>query len=526
MNKKFLFSIGLGAIIATSTVSCSKSSFDDNYRDPNKMTSTNVEKQFEGMIYTSRELVVPSYWNYFVILRTTAFRYVQATGWANEPNQYVTGAAAITDRWTKYYSTLAQYRELEKVYATLPEVEQDNYKVFMDVAKIYFYDLTQQVVDLHGSIPWTKAGMLNTNGNYASSYATYDKAEDVYSTMLDDLKAINNELSTITVTSSIAAKFKRQDVVNGGDVSLWRKYCNSLRLRMLNRVSSSSTFQARAKEEISEIINNPSASPLILTDGDNAQIDVTDISTDLNAKGLRDGLETEGWYSNIVSKAIADQLIGNNDPRISYILEPGANAAGVYRGLDQSLASGAQTTLMTGGTISIYNRSTYSRNNFFPGILISASEVNFILAEYFNRIGDNATAKTYFENAIKESITMYQNIRSVSADNLVSSPTPPTAAAIQSFITNLNWDNTTNKLALIMTQKWLHFNIIQPLESWADIRRTGYPALTFPTQSTDVQLNVPLRWVLPSSESVYNATNYATVSGQDKATNPLFWDVN
>lgn len=523
MKKNIIFYIGFGAIAATGLISCKKSSFDSNYRDPNKVSSTTIGKQFTGMIYASKDLTVPSYENYFVILQKTALRYVQATGWANEINQYIPGAAAVGDRWNRYYATLAQFRELQKVYNALSATDQTNNKIYIDVAKIFMYDLTQQTVDLYGSIPFSKAGMLSTNGGvYSNSYAPYDKAEDIYTTMLDDLKSISAELNSISVPSVLAASFKTQDIINGGSVDLWKKYCNSLRLRMLTRVSATSQFSSRANQEIADIVNNQSNNPIILSNSDNSQIDIFNTSSDINSTGLNQGLESSGWFSNIVSQVIVNSLNTNNDPRRAYILEPGAKANGAYIGLDQSLTSANQTTLLNGGTIAIYNRSTYSRNSKFPGILMSAAEVNFLVAEYLAK-NNNASAKSYFENGVKASIQMYQNIRAVSPDNTVSAPTPPSSSDVATFVSSLNWDNTTNKQQLISTQKWLHFNIINPIESWAELRRTGYPVLTFPVQNTDLQKVLPLKWPLPSEESQYNSSNYAAVKDQDNVNTPLFW---
>ena len=57
-------------IIATisfglTVTSCQKSDFEDAYTDPAKISQSTVEKQFAGFIYTTRDAVVPSYWNYF-----------------------------------------------------------------------------------------------------------------------------------------------------------------------------------------------------------------------------------------------------------------------------------------------------------------------------------------------------------------------------------------------------------------------------------------------------------------------------
>ena len=72
------------------------------------------------------------------------------------------------DLWFNYYNTLAQYRELQKVYNSKTAAEQADHKFFMTIATIYLYDQTQSMVDLYGAIPFTEAGMVsNKDGDYA-----------------------------------------------------------------------------------------------------------------------------------------------------------------------------------------------------------------------------------------------------------------------------------------------------------------------------------------------------------------------
>lgn len=223
--------------LSLAMTSCKKQDFADNYADPSKISQTSVEKQFAGFLSYNREYVLPSYWNYFVVLRTTVNRYSQAVGWVNSTGQYVPGAAGINDRWNNYYGFLSQYRELEKVYAGMSSSDQQLRRIYMIAATIYLYDHTQKVIDLHGDIPFTEAGKLSANGgDYAVSLPKYDKAEDLYTKMLDDLKAFADELNSIAVAPAIQTGFKSQDVVNKGNMTTWKKYCNSLRLRMLGRV--------------------------------------------------------------------------------------------------------------------------------------------------------------------------------------------------------------------------------------------------------------------------------------------------
>lgn len=525
---KLLVTIGLFSASLTTITSCKQEAFDEVYRDPSKVTSTSVEKQFSGVIYSFRELVIPTYRNYFVTLAPTINRYIQLVGWVNAENQLNPGAAAISDRWERYYQGLAQYRELEKVYNTLPENEKAEKKIFLIAAKIFFYDQTQQHVDLHGSVPWSEAGKLSTNGgDYLVSYPKYDKAEDIYTTMLDDLKSLSTELNTISIGATTATAFKTQDIINIGSLDLWKKYCNSLRLRILTRASAASSFSARATQEINEIISNTSTYPLVLENKDNIQIDIFNVGSDINSKGLQDALES--WNNNIAGKKMIDHMVNNVDPRLPFMFEPGAGAGAVFIGLDQSQPSANQTTAISGtvaepSKIAIYNRSTYSRNQNFPGILVTASEVQLLLAENKIKSGNTIGAQTNFEAAIKESIALQVNLRSISNNSLVEAPATPTSTDINSYISNIGW--TGNLTQLIAMQKWIHFNIIQPTQNWAEVRRLDYPTFTFVVQSADIQKTAPVKWFLPQSEAANNLENYNSVKDQDNANTKLFWDIN
>jgi tetratricopeptide (TPR) repeat protein len=520
--------MGLSLTSLIYTSSCQKNTFDENYRDPSKVTEVTVERQFSGMIYSYRQLIVPEYRNLFVTLRPTVFRYLHTLGWINEQNNLLPGGAAIEDRWSRYYEGLAQFRTFEDAYNNSIQIEQEEKRIFLLAAKILFYDQTQQTVDLFGDIPWSKAGMLDRNkSDYLNSYPAYDKAEDIYSTMLDDLKQISTELNSLQMTDNIQSRFSTQDVINGGSLDLWKKYCNSLRLRMLTRVSESSAFASRTSQEIADIINDPITYPLILTNAENAQLDIFSVDDNsIQTKNIKDAFEADGWYANLAGKTMIDHMVDNADPRLPFLFEPGANANGVFKGLDPSLVSAEQSDLARSGTISIINRSTVSRNQYFPGILFSATETNLLLAEYYLKNSNPALAKTAFENSVKESIDLWRAIRSKSADNTVSAPATPTTGQVNTYLSNLNWDAASNKLQLIATQKWLHFNIIQTVQAWSEVRRLDYPTFSYVIQNSDVQKTVPVKFNLPPSEPVYNAANYEAVKAQDNVNTPLFWDVN
>lgn len=520
--------MGLAMATLSTITSCKKNSFGEYYNDPSKAAQTSVEKQFTGMIYDFRALIIPTYGNYFITLRPTINLYIQNLGSVNQANQLVPGSAAVEERWNKYYAGLAQYKEFLRLFEAQNDKEKADKRILLLAAKVIFYDQTQQMVDLVGDIPWTQAGLLNTNnGDYTISYPKYDKATDIYTTMLDDLKSIGAELNDLEVPPIFVGAFRTQDLINNGNMDLWKKYCNSLRLRMLTRVSESSQFSARAQTEIAGIIEAQDKNPLILTNTDNAQLDIFNLNSDIKSEDIRDAFEAGGsWYANFASRPMIDIMTATSDPRLGILFEKGAKSEDKYIGLDQNLSVNEQSNLARGGTLTFYNRHTISRNKYLPGILISASQVQFLLAEYYNKKGNDVEAKKAFESGLRESVNLYYNISIRSDDQTVAPPSMPSAESIDNFVKAVNFDGATSKIQLIATQKWLHFNLFQAVENWSEQRRLDYPKFTIPTFNSDRQKTIPFKLTLPQTEATYNTTNYNEVKDQDSPNIKLFWDVN
>ncbi len=527
MKRLFIYT---AAVLALGTSSCTKKQLADAYPNPATVSTTTVEKQFAGVLNSYNADVMYHYWNYFVVLQNTALHYTQAVGWQNAPAQYVPGAAAISDRWSSYYTFLSQYKEMVNVYNKMSETDKKDKRIYLIAATIYFYDHTQKVVDLHGDIPWTQAGLLSTNnGDYASSYPKYDAPEAVYTKMLDDLKGFADELNTISIPSGVTTVMQTQDYINHGNIALWKKYCNSLRVRMLTRVSLSSTFASRYTSEMAAITSNSASYPLVLTNADNIKVAVYNLTTPINSTDFYSGLI--GWGSNdMANKGMIDTMNNNADPRLRAMFQPGTNAAGAYKGMDPTLDATTQGDLIKGGTISVYNYSAISKNKYLPGNIINAAEVNFLLSEYYLNAGNDAAAKSAYETGIKASIDFYYALRPLSDDNSSGTLVPTNDAEKNAYLASpgIKWENATTKdakLNRIAVQKWTNYSVLQPLESWAEIRRTKLPKLTFQVDNTNAQTLPPNRWVYPSSEITYNKPNYDAVASKDKLSTKLFWDV-
>lgn len=520
MRKLLYISLATAAIFLGS---CSDEDFADAYRDPSTVTQTTVPKQYAGFMKINFEDVIPAYWNYFTVLRSTSLSYTQGHGFTNTQGRYVPGAA-VNDRWSRYYKFITQYRELEKVMGSLSPADQAANRIFTVTSTIYLYDHTAKMIDNFGDIPFSEAGKISmTGGDYALALAKYDNQTELYIKMLDDLKAFSTELNTITLSQGVETVFKNQDLINKGNLVMWKNYCNSLRLKLLNRVSAVPTFTARANSEMAEII---AEAKIVDENAENIAFRVYTQDTDLDTSGFFDALES--FNNNLAPKPMIDHMNANSDPREAWLFEKGATAT-EYTGLDPALGSATQDNLISTGKIAIYNRSVISRNDWLPGTLINAAEVNLILAEYYARTGNAATAKTHFEKAIGQSIEYYVRLGD-KADDLNAKPTSePTAAEIDAYINKINFDGATTtgaQLELIAFQKYIHYNIMQADESWAEQRRLKLPVLIFAEdEASPTRKTPPTRWAYPASESIYNTDNYNTVKDKNTLDTKIFWDV-
>jgi hypothetical protein len=208
------------------------------------------------------------------------------------------------------------------------------------------------------------------------------------------------------------------------------------------------------------------------------------------------------------------------------------NVDGEYKGLPIAWSVSEQNAAMAANEISRIDTATYTRNDKFPGIIITAAEVSFFKAEAAERwgLGD---AKAEYEKGIRQSIEYlyYINALNDNADgtNFVAK-VPPTEQEISTFLANTivsYMGSQSEKLEKIGTQQWLNYGLIQSYLGWSEVRRTGFPRLTFLTDNSSNQAPLPPnRLVYPESERNYNSVNYQAVQAQDQASTKLFWDVN
>jgi hypothetical protein len=516
MKKRVYIALLAFASFAIVFNGCKKSELETLYPNPGQSSTASVENFLTGVLASANEVVLPTYWRFFVVEQPTLGHYTHTMGWINSKDQFIPPAAAMDWRWNVYYNTVTQFRVMENLYSKLEASAQAEYRIFMMAATIFFYDQTQQTVDLFGDIPWTEAGRVRQIGNLDEALPKYDDAKTIYTTMLADLKVMADEFTTISVPSFYAGLFAKKDFLNHGSLILWQKYCNSLRLRMLMRASD-----VMPTTEIGEILGNPTKYPVIDNNAEATMLD--EPGPDLYAgQGIRSAMETWGVY-DIAPYSMVKNMVDNGDPRLVITFDP--NKAGVYIGMNPVDNATLQNQKLTDGLVSRYDTSSFTRNTLFPGFIMTAAEVSFLECEAFQKGFATGNAKAEYEEGIHHSIEMWYKIN---ATGTYRTPvTMPTAGEITAYLNSpaVNWDGNADKMALIGTQKWLNTGLAQMPQTWAELRRLDKPALAFPEDATSQQKVPPVRWLYPVTEKDLNGTNYNAVKAQSDLNNKVFWDI-
>lgn len=520
--KRNILKLSLIFATLTSMLSC-VDKIDQDYTNPDTSTQGYMGNLFTYMLMNNR--ILPSYWDYATFVTGVTAKYSQFIGIGITSKMYVPSTDYNEDRWKSYYTggIVNQYREIEKTYDGLTTSKQAEQGIYLQLAKIVYYDQTAQIVDLWGDIPFTEAGSLNSTSTLTK--AKFDDAETIYTTIIDGLKTINTYLDTVSVSSSISTSLATQDILLGGDLSQWRKYANSLRLRLLMRISN--VNESYAKEEVTEMLNDETSYPLVDSNDENILLSVNASSSNFNSSGLQSGL-TDGATSNgpiAPAYLLEDVMVANNDPRTPVFWNKSKNG---YVGLPVGSTTTTAESMYSNNLVSTIDSATFVMNRNVPGVIFTAAEVSFLKAEAYER-WSLGTASTAYETGINQSIAFYFDLNSSAqySGYTATAETAPTTSAIASFIAESDiayTGTTTEKLAKIYTQKWLNFFILQAGQAWAEYRRTGYPALTFTNDpSYSDALQPPTRLLYPATETSYNATNYAAVASSDTRDTKIFW---
>lgn len=530
---KKILTLIIGVATAFSMNSCSDDDYTSKYDNPSQTPTASCDKLMTGVFYAGKDYTYNAYYRMFTWDNGIIGKYAQTIGFTNSPgSMYAASDSYANSRWENFYKVLAQFRALQNVYEQESESKQNDDKIFLDLAEIFVYDHLAQIIDIWGDVPFTEAGYLGITGDVAASYPAYDKATDLYTTMIQRLGALYTEINSLSdkLAPTTASALPAQDFINKGDLTKWMKYCNNLRLRLAIRVASQGALTSVGQSAVSEILNNNL--PISRTFDDNISLVGDDGSTDqFNfSDAIRDGYKDHSRANQaMLNVLLTENTLGINDYRLPIMYSK--NAAGEYKGLSTHDEYGDQeTNISIPESKRVYSRidsTTVIYNQYLRHPVISTAEVDFLRAEAYQNGWANGDAKQAFIDGVVNSTKYYFDCNEASLSSAGFKGTEPEESDVVAYAEAM-WNNASNKMEVIIQQKWLNFGFLQPSQAWNEVRRTGYPALYFPADPTSQLLtSVPNRVRYPSSERNSNVVNYnaqvQSMGGTDDAYIKLFW---
>lgn len=166
--------------------------------------------------------------------------------------------------WNAYYKWAANIREMELAADAYKDV---NYKAISLTLKTLVY---AELTDVFGDIPMSEA----SKGDQGILRPKFDTQEEIYTQLLANLEQAN----TLYDTSS--SMVYSPDILFGNDIKLWKKFTNSLHLRLLLRISNRVETQAFAK--MTFMLNNPNLYPVFTSTEEAAVLQVTGVNPNIS----------------------------------------------------------------------------------------------------------------------------------------------------------------------------------------------------------------------------------------------------
>lgn len=404
------------------------------------------------------------------------------------------GQVTAPQNWNKGDAIFAYYNAMDdfngstwgdyygKIYANLFRIEELTEKkgVIYAVAQVTRVFAMQRMASLQGPIPYSKISQGTTA-------APYDSEEVAWRAMFDDLNA------AIKILEEAAKTGGNQDLAEvdqfcNGDCQKWLKFANTLKLRMAIRISGVASY---AQQEAELAVKSG-----VMESVSDSFWDTTNSGIGVNGYNIVDS-----WGEVRANACLVSYMNGYKDPRrAAYFTEQKATDAGGYVGV----RSGS-VELPTPATYANYSRLLIATDKSAPMPVMYAAEAAFLRAEGVLKGWDmgNGSIKDFYNQGIRLSFEEFK-VNGVESylddnhskpgnyeDNLQANHSGNNYTNLSSV--TIKWDNGDSdeiKLEKILTQKWIAC-FLDPMNGWADYRRTGYPRIFPATYSANTDCKVP-----------------------------------
>ncbi|MEM6841263.1 MAG: SusD/RagB family nutrient-binding outer membrane lipoprotein [Bacteroidota bacterium] len=472
-------------------LTCSLSACDDGFEemneDPNNPTEvptsyilagaqTNLMEEFFGL------------YNEAFKLNLLGMRYMQQ--WTSTLYTNTDRYVAIEEDFTPiYHKGLRDIQEIinlnsnpeTAVSAAFSGPNVNQIAVARIIKAWSFHNLT----DIWGDIPYSQALLESANVT-----PVYDPQEEIYTDLINELDEAWSQIDE-------GAGSIEGDLIFSGDMTQWKLFAQSLRLRLGMRLSEAKPAMAQ------EVVTDAVSKGVLGSNADNVLFAYNEQVPFVNPWYNEFHLET---ITLAVSNTMIDQLMELQDPRLPYFAEE-ADALGEYIGMPYGVNAAIAGSIRNEEVSLPADQITTPT---FPAILQSYSEVLFLKSEAAARGWIAEDAEQLYEDAIAASFEQW----GAPASELAAYLAQPEAVY-----------DPTNFRKSIGNQKWLAL-YTQGMEAWSEWRRLDYPEL-MPAPDAAAGRDIPRRKGYPISEISLNRDNYEVAiarQGPDVMSTRVWWD--
>lgn len=403
--------------------------------------------------------------------------------------------------WTRAgFDVYGNLRQVVKMEEEANRLQKPEYIPLVKFFKAFYF---MKLTNTFGDIPYSSA----LKGQQDTLRPVYDKQQDIFVSVLNDLKAANDMITNTTTAV-------QGDILYGGNMQQWKRLINSLSLRILMSLSlkeNNATLNVKAR--FAEIANNPATYPVMTGNNDNGQLIFHDIAGNRYPNYNDNDLQT-AYY---MDATFVDLLKDLKDPRLFRFAEKAPNFVslpdndfGAYGGAKGSDPLNDNSAKVLAGEVSKIKSRYFNNPVNEPSIAIGYAETQFTLAEAVVRGWITGDAATYYQKGIQASMLFY-GIEQTDIDSYLSQNPFP----------------ATEQLKAILTQKYIASFMNSDWHFFYEQRRTGLPVFDVSGSGVLNNKKVPKRWMYPVSELQNNQANVnAAITSQfagDDNINGIMW---
>ena len=365
----------------------------------------------------------------------------------------------------------------------------------------------ERLVDQYNDVPYSQALQGGT-----VDFPKYDKAVAVYDSCLALLNSGIGLISNDTANAN-AENPGSYDIMFGGNMDEWIQFANTIKLKLAmneSQYSGGAAFITSALQGTSTYGFLSAGEDVAVQPGytNSSEAQQSPFYYDMGLSTAGAPQQNESYYR--ACSYIVNFMTGNSDPRINQMFDPNTTTGVVVgRPFGSNVSTGQDNEHISGMGPGLLQTASSS------AVIFPACESFFLQSEAVIGGYLSGNAASLYQNGMEESFRELQ----------VSSPYAAADAYITAQSSNPNVSFTAGTpLTVVITQAWVAYSGVDPLESWNNYRKLGIPA-SLPVSQFDgsVATHIPYRLLYPTSEYSYNTANVNAEGTINNMTSTIFW---